>query len=83
MARPKRKPAKAGRADADGCGLGPRKAELTPDQELPIANGGVVPARPSHAGAVDEDDRDGCGTGSELDVFTTDEELPVAAGGVG
>jgi hypothetical protein len=82
MAKPKRKPAKAGGVDADGCGLGPRKAETTPDADLPVATGGVLPVRRAIRAAA-TDDRDGCGAGIEADdVFTADEALPVAAGGV-
>jgi hypothetical protein len=86
MAKPKRKPAKAGGVDADGCGLRPRKAEMTPDEELPVASGGVRLLSRAVARAVrgaEADDTDGCGAGAEPDdVFTADEDLPVAAGGV-
>jgi hypothetical protein len=69
--------------DADGClcGLEHLEDEITSDQELPTASGGVevvVDERP----ADDEDDVDGCDLDFAEDDHTTDEELPVTVGGV-
>jgi hypothetical protein len=71
-------------ADADGCLCGIDHGdddEVTLDQELPTASGGVDTNDEDHL-AENEDDVDGCELDfSEVDQ-TTDEELPVSAGGM-
>ena len=61
--------------DVDGCDVEFHDSETTPDEDLPIAVGGV-------AIAGEGDDIDGCDVDfDDLDA-TPDENLPAAEGGV-
>ena len=61
--------------DIDGCDVDFRDAEVTPDEELPVAVGGVRIA--------DEmEDADGCDVDFDDTDATPDDELPAAEGGV-
>lgn len=61
--------------DIDGCDVEFHEAEVTPDEELPVAVGGV-------AIADEGDDADGCDVDFDDMDATLDEELPAAEGGV-
>lgn len=61
--------------DIDGCGIEFHDSDATPDQELPMAVGGVQ--------IVGEgDDVDGCDVDFDDMDATADEDLPAAEGGV-
>jgi hypothetical protein len=68
--------------DTDGClcGLEHSDDDVTLDEELPIASGGVEVEKQELSGR-DEDDLDGCKLDFTAGDQTTDEELPVATGG--
>ena len=59
----------------DGCDVELQDAEITPDEELPAALGGVEISGEGH-------DVDGCDVDFDDQDVTPDEELPAAAGGV-
>ena len=61
--------------NADGCGLDFNEDEVSSDEELPAATGGV---------SFDTDEEYGCGCDLvfEEDDLTPDEELPATEGGV-
>lgn len=62
--------------DIDGCDVKIKKADAIADEDLPVAEGGVV--------VVDqnEDDIDGCDAPIRKRDATPDDELPIAEGGV-
>jgi hypothetical protein len=69
--------------DTDGCvcGMDHLDEDVTSDEELPNASGGVETDDEEQPDA-DEDDIDACELDFTIDDQTTDEELPVAIGGI-
>jgi hypothetical protein len=68
-----------GQADGCLCGAEIYAADVTPDDQLPVAAGGVA-ALPLPD--VSDDDIDGCDAAANAVGVTADEVLPVAVGGV-
>jgi hypothetical protein len=66
--------------EVDGCASGADigAADITPDEQLPAASGGVAALPQPDA---DEDHADGCAPAVDAAGVTTDHELPAAAGG--
>ena len=64
--------------DIDACDVDFTKGDLTMDEDLPAAAGGVH----QRSGAGDEDDIDACDVDFTAGDLTSDEDLPAAAGGV-
>ena len=65
--------------DIDACDVDFTKGELTLDEHLPEAAGGVHDPSPS---AANEDDVDACDVDFTKGDLTADEDLPASAGGV-
>lgn len=62
------------------CGMAHVDDDVTPDQELPDACGGIE-IEDGKEPDDDEDDVDGCALDFSADDLTTDAELPVTVGG--
>jgi hypothetical protein len=63
----------------DACDVDFRKGDLTRDEDLPPAAGGVVVL---HGGTAFEDDVDACDVDFTQGELTPDDGLPPSAGGV-
>jgi len=68
--------------DLDGCicDIKITNEEVTPDEELPVAWGGVEAAE--NGDPHDDRDEADCGCGAPVGDMTLDEDLPITSGGI-